>query len=1155
MWKAINSNLCSASVKNGPDRRIFILRAAVTCSLIIAAAICGSVSYLELHDNEATLFETQYDSIVNQAFLGVVENINAMDADLLTLANTYSAGFRASAWPFVAAVGFSESVQTFGESTSLENIAFTPRVEVEDLAEFSQFMRGVFEIDPNVDTSQMFVPYGVYELNPVNLYPQFEYTGYSAFSPYNFYTPILQMTYSEYVGQEMLGYNMHSDGRFAAEFDRSLNCSNKIEGALVTGGCGTISDAVSLPYANLYNLNPDTEDWQSMLLQPIYPRNDRDSVAGFIVGAMSWLEILRRVVPDFVTGLDIVIATATQEFTYRIENGNPRYVGVGDLHSHSYSSYRQQFVIETIRVHAIGLGNEVSQDTGYTVTFYPRDDFANQYLSNTPLTVAILFVCIILCCSVCFFVYDSLISQEFVRKQAVLDTKRRFVRFISHEVRTPLNTMRLGLKLFEVELEKAVAGLANTASEEGSKMMLMDMFSEWTQLVSDITENSESAVQVLDDILSYDKVEMGTLKLELSMVNIHKLIFRDCSVMEIQAKQKNVQLVFIVEGQVVDPHQSRKRFSSNDSKKQMTLSTSQSAAPAGTLPVADVEMAGGGNQGEVPALLGSSAVASGMLLNLPENASVVMQSERRGREERHAVIGDSARLGQVLRNLVSNALKFTPMGGKVTVSVRWVSDGMPDAEVKVADSSYELLDHPRAGSIRISVTDSGAGLTDKQLAEIGCEGVQFNANQLQAGQGSGLGLFISKGIIEQHGGALTVTSDGLRKGATFSVELPLFEYTNYPSTSTNPSNAAGAGAITTTTGVEGGLPAIPTMMNQNDVGSSLEDAIDATAAGDVELGLPTGAHGAVASMQESQSIGTSLVALTGDSSDDKKGDATVSLTLKHSNHQQQQRQLMQQQQKQSTETYALCERYKKLLVVDDSPLNRKMLCRVLKAKGFTCCQAEDGQQAIDMYKSLVAEGEPVDGILMDFEMPVMNGPTATKHLRNMGCTKLICGVTGNVLPEDVHFFRQHGADAVLAKPLIFEDFETVLRNFQEKPLPSSASKIGFGINGSLSSSFCEQSAADPNGISIAAAIGNADEESSGVTRGEEKGSTVDEEGSIIALGPHVKYKAVSQSSTTLATVSSSSSSSSNDVSSAKTLSNKIPIAPLSSNDRKVHPAY
>jgi CheY-like chemotaxis protein len=108
-------------------------------------------------------------------------------------------------------------------------------------------------------------------------------------------------------------------------------------------------------------------------------------------------------------------------------------------------------------------------------------------------------------------------------------------------------------------------------------------------------------------------------------------------------------------------------------------------------------------------------------------------------------------------------------------SAEWLPEALADAEIDMSpEESEQWFSHPRAGAIRVSVTDTGAGLSSKQLSEIGAEGVQFNANELQAGQGSGLGLFISKGIAHQHGGTFQVTSGGLGQGATFSIELPLF---------------------------------------------------------------------------------------------------------------------------------------------------------------------------------------------------------------------------------------------------------------------------------------------------------------------------------------------------------------------------------------------
>lgn len=63
------------------------------------------------------------------------------------------------------------------------------------------------------------------------------------------------------------------------------------------------------------------------------------------------------------------------------------------------------------------------------------------------------------------------------------------------------------------------------------------------------------------------------------------------------------------------------------------------------------------------------------------------------------------------------------------------------------------------------------------------------------------------------------------------------------------------------------------------------------------------------------------------------------------------------------------------------------------------------------------EEEPYDSILMDYEMPVMNGPTATGLIRELGSDVFIIGITGNVLSDDVQYFKSKGANDILAKPL------------------------------------------------------------------------------------------------------------------------------------------
>ena len=85
------------------------------------------------------------------------------------------------------------------------------------------------------------------------------------------------------------------------------------------------------------------------------------------------------------------------------------------------------------------------------------------------------------------------------------------------------------------------------------------------------------------------------------------------------------------------------------------------------------------------------------------------------------------------------------------------------------------------------------------------------------------------------------------------------------------------------------------------------------------------------------------------------------------------------------ETEAAVHKKLDILIVDDSRLNRKMLCKVLRCKGHVCDEAEDGLQAIakvqEKMKLSTEEGKPYfDAILMDFVMPNMDGPTGTSHL-------------------------------------------------------------------------------------------------------------------------------------------------------------------------------
>jgi CheY-like chemotaxis protein len=89
-------------------------------------------------------------------------------------------------------------------------------------------------------------------------------------------------------------------------------------------------------------------------------------------------------------------------------------------------------------------------------------------------------------------------------------------------------------------------------------------------------------------------------------------------------------------------------------------------------------------------------------------------------------------------------------------------------------------------------------------------------------------------------------------------------------------------------------------------------------------------------------------------------------------------------------------------------------------------EAEDGLDAVNQVRLSMNQNLPFDAILMDYMMPNMNGGEAAKEMRKLGYKGLIIGITGNALPEDRLKYKNEGADEVLLKPLVLEEFLAVL---------------------------------------------------------------------------------------------------------------------------------
>jgi hypothetical protein len=213
---------------------------------------------------------------------------------------------------------------------------------------------------------------------------------------------------------------------------------------------------------------------------------------------------------------------------------------------------------------------------------------------------------------------------------------------------------------------------------------------------------------------------------------------------------------------------------------------------------------------------------------------------------------------------------------------------------------------------------------------------QFNPEKLQAGGGSGLGLWITKGIVDMHHGTIAVHSAGEGHGCTFTVTIPM-KMGMADCEGRKEKAAAAAAARAASEAAAGWTAAAPTAAAAAaNAGGEMDDyRLPHTDPPPTRVPSPRPTRAASSTATPDHSATPELSAAGASGST-----ALTSAVPKYN-----------------------------LLIVDDSQLNRKMLVRVMKSLGHVCEEAEDGQQAADKVEACMADPHRhYDAILMDFVM-------------------------------------------------------------------------------------------------------------------------------------------------------------------------------------------
>lgn len=254
--------------------------------------------------------------------------------------------------------------------------------------------------------------------------------------------------------------------------------------------------------------------------------------------------------------------------------------------------------------------------------------------------VVIIVLLLVVLCKKTF----HMAQRKFSKNPEINGTKDEFLSFATHQLRSPLTSLKWGLEALSHQVE-------NNSEEK--------------ILVAKLRETADEMITTVNDLLDISKIEQGRLVLVNDTVDLVELLDRSAEEFRIQAQLKNLKLSF------------------------------------------------------------QTDLTNGLFF------------------------GDKTKLRQVINNLLDNAVKYTDVG---TIIIN-------------------LSKNTLKGLYIITVADTGKGITPEEINSLFQKFKRGSAGESSFG-GSGLGLFLSKKIVEMHRGTIHIVSDGVGKGSTFIVSLP-----------------------------------------------------------------------------------------------------------------------------------------------------------------------------------------------------------------------------------------------------------------------------------------------------------------------------------------------------------------------------------------------
>ena len=411
--------------------------------------------------------------------------------------------------------------------------------------------------------------------------------------------------------------------------------------------------------------------------------------------------------------------------------------------------------------------------------------------------------------------------------------------------------------------------------------------------------------------------------------------------------------------------------------------------------------------------------------NKKEDLELIYQMEK---DVPEYVIGDSIRLQQILINLTANAIKFTDSG---EIIIR----------VSLAGKKYGQI------TLRFKVIDTGIGIPEDRMGRLFQSFTQIDASSTRKYGGTGLGLVISKRLVELMGGAISVKSIP-GQGSTFTFTLDVTESDrDHPSP---PFKVLKNKKVFILDDNAANLLILKEQLEQAEIEVSIFndssvffheiDNLSDYDFGILDMQMPGYDGVDIAKQIKASKKHEKLPLVLLSSIHELENDEQRSMFNLYLTKPVKQTKLLtnlermfikdkgQTISKTTLKTDSLFEKEISILLVEDNIINQKVATKILERIGLEADIAGDGELAVEMVQT-----KPYDLVFMDMEMPVMDGLDSTREIKSiekkLSKMPVIIAMTANALPGDRERCLEAGMDDFISKPITVESVKTILKKW------------------------------------------------------------------------------------------------------------------------------